>query len=70
MSSRNKIYLDNLMLSRTSIDDSEKLCNLDVFGAQDVQGSHKDIVHNNFKQQLRQISHETKLLCKHTERIS
>ena len=54
MSPGNEINLNDLMLSRTSTDDYEKLCNLDVLGVQDVQESDEDIVHNNFKQQLRQ----------------
>ena len=39
----NEIDLNNLMLSRTSIDDYEKLCNLDVLGVQDIPKSHEDI---------------------------
>ena len=42
------------MQYRTSVDDYDKHCNLDVLGVQDVQESHEDSVHNNFKQQLRQ----------------
>ena len=54
MSLGNEIDRNNLMLSRTSIDDYEKLCNLDVLGVQDVQESPEEIVHNNVKEQLTQ----------------
>ena len=54
MSPGNEIDLNNLMLSRTSIDDYEKLCNLVVLGVQDIPKSHEDIVHTNFKEQLKQ----------------
>ena len=45
MSPGNEIYLNNLMLSKTSIADYEKLCNLDVLGAQDIPKTHEDMVH-------------------------
>ena len=45
MSPGNEIYLKNLMLSKTSIADYEKLCNLDVLGAQDIPKTHEDMVH-------------------------
>ena len=45
----NEINLNNLMLSKTSIDDFEKLCNLDVLRAQDIKKIHGDMVHANFK---------------------
>ena len=70
MSPGNEINLNDLMLSRTSIDDYEKLCNLDVLGVQDVQESDEDIVHNNFKQQLRQSTegwYKIKLLWKNNK---
>ena len=54
MISGNGIDLNNLMLSRTSIDDCEKLCNLDVLRAQDIPKTHADMVHTNFKEQLKQ----------------
>ena len=50
----NVIDLNNLMVSRTSIDEYGELYNLDVLGVPDGQKSHEDIVHNIFKQQLRQ----------------
>ena len=46
----NGIDLNNLMLSRTSIDDCEKLCYLDVLRAQDIPKTHGDMVHTNFKE--------------------
>ena len=54
MSPGEELDLNNLMLSRTSIDDYEKLCNLDVLGVQDIPKTHEDIVHTNYIQQLRQ----------------
>ena len=50
----NGVDLKNLMPSRTSIDDCEKLCNLDVLRAQDIPKTHGDMVHTNFKEQLKQ----------------
>ena len=67
MSPGNEIDLNNLILSRTSIDDYEKLCNLDVLGVQDIPKSHQDIVHTNFKEQLKQSDkgwYETGLMWK------
>ena len=43
MSPGSEIDLDNLMLSRTSIDDYEKLGNLDVLGIQDIPKTHEDM---------------------------
>ena len=43
----NGIDLNSLMLSRTSIDDYEKLCSLDVLGVQDIPKTHEDRVNNN-----------------------
>ena len=40
----NEMDLNNLMLSRTSIDDCEKLCNLDALGVQDIPKTHEDMV--------------------------
>ena len=54
MSPGNETDLNNLMLSRMSIDDYEKLCNLDVLGVQDIPKTHEDMVHTNFKKQLKQ----------------
>ena len=54
MSPGNEIDLKNLMLSRTSIDDYEKFGNLDVLGIQDIPKTHEDMVHTNFKKQLKQ----------------
>ena len=42
------------MLSRISIDDYQKLCNLDVLGVQDIPKAHEETVHTNFKEQLKQ----------------
>lgn len=70
MSSKNEIDLNNLMLSRRSIDDYENLSNLDILGVQDVEQSHGDIVHNNFKQQVRQRTeglYEKRLLWNHNK---
>ena len=67
MSPGNKIDLNNLILSRTSIDDYEQLCNLDVLGVQDIPKSHEDILHTNFKEQLKQSDegwYETGLMWK------
>ena len=44
MSPENEIDLNNLMLSRTSIDDYEKLCNLNVLGVQDIPKTHEDML--------------------------
>ena len=44
MSPGNEIDLNNLMLSRTSIDDYEKLCNLNVLGVQDIPKTHEDML--------------------------
>ena len=49
MSPGNEITVNNLMLLRTSMDDYEKLCNLDVLGVQDIPKTHEDIVHINFQ---------------------
>ena len=54
MSPGNEMDLNNLMLSRISIDDYEKLCNLDVVGVQDIPKTHEGIVHTNFTDQLKQ----------------
>ena len=54
MSPENEIDLDNLMLSRTSLPDYEKLCNLDVLGVQDIPKTHEDMFHSNIKEQLKQ----------------
>ena len=54
MSPENEIDINNLMLSRTSIDNYEKLCNLDVLRVQDIVKTHEEIVHTNFKEQLKQ----------------
>ena len=42
------------MLSRISIDDYQKPCNLDVLGVQDIPKAHEETVHTNFKEQLKQ----------------
>ena len=42
------------MLSIISIDDYQKLCNLDVLGVQDIPKAHEETVHTNFKEQLKQ----------------
>ena len=54
MTPGNEIDLNNLMLLRTSTDYYEKLCNLDVLGVQDIPKTHQDMVHTNFKEQLKQ----------------
>ena len=67
MTPGNEIDLNNLMLSRTSTDDYEKLCNLDVLGVQDIPKTHEDMVHINFKEQLKQSEagwYETGLMWK------
>ena len=43
MSPGNEIDLNNLLLSRTSIDNYKKLCNLDVLGVQDIPKTHEDM---------------------------
>ena len=58
MSPGNEIDLNNLVLSRTSIDDYEKSCNLGVLGVQDIPKTHEDVVHANFKEQLKQSDEE------------
>ena len=55
MSPRNEIDAKNLMLSRTSIHEYEKLYNVDVLGVQDVQESYENILHKRLKQQLRNL---------------
>ena len=63
----NEIDLNNLMLSGMSIDDYEKLYNLDVLGVQDIPKTHEDMVHTNFKEQLKQSDdgwYETGLMWK------
>ena len=70
MSPGNEIDLNNLMLSRTSIDDYEKLCNLDVLGVQDISKTHEDTVHTNFKERLKQSDkgwYETGLMWKQSK---
>ena len=42
------------MLSINSIEDYEKVCNLDVLGVQDIPKTHEETVHTNFKEQLKQ----------------
>ena len=54
----NEIDLNNLMSSRTPIDDYENLCNLDVLRVQDIPKTHEDMVHTNFKEQLKQSDME------------
>ena len=49
MSPGNEITLNNLMLLRTSMDDYEQRCNLDVLEVQDIPKTHEDIVHTNFQ---------------------
>ena len=55
MSPGNEIDAKNLMLSRTSIHEYEKLYNVDVLGVQDVQESYENILHKSLKQQLRNL---------------
>ena len=62
-----EIGLNNLMLSRTSRDDYEGLCYLDLLGIQDIPKTHEHMVHTNFKEQLKQIEegwYETGLMWK------
>ena len=67
MSPGDEIGLNNLMLSRTSRDDYEELCYLDLLGIQDIPKTHEYMVHTNFKEQLKQIEegwYETGLMWK------
>ena len=42
------------MLSIISIEDYEKVCNVDVLGVQVISKTHEETVHTNFKEQLKQ----------------
>ena len=67
MSREHEIDINNLMLSKTSIDDYEKLYNLEVLGVQEIPKTHENIVHTNFKEQLKQSDegwYETGLMWK------
>ena len=67
MSPGNEIDLNNLTLLRTSRYDYEKLCNLGALGVQDIPKIHEDIVHTNFKEQLKLSDegwYETRLMWK------
>ena len=55
------------MLSRTSIDDYQKFCNLDVLRVQDVPKTHEVMVHTIFKKQLKESDegwYKTELMWK------
>ena len=54
MSPGNEIDLNNLMLSRTPIDDYEKLCNHDVLRVEDIPKTLEEMVHTNFKEKFKQ----------------
>ena len=54
MSPGNEINLTNLMLSKTSIDDYKKLCNLDELAVQNIPKTHEDIVHTSFEEKSKQ----------------